>query len=185
MTDQTKSRRPLAARARPLAWGSAASLILAPLFALKWSGQIDWEVGDLMFAAVMIGAVGLAFELATRTRSSAACRAGTAVGVAAAFLLTWGNLAVGFVGSEDNPLNVLYFGVVGVAAGGAVIARFRPAGLAAAMAAAAAAQLAAGAIALANDAFTGPLTVFFTGLWCASAWLFRRAAEENRRSIAA
>ena len=34
-----------------------------------------------------------------------------AIGLAAAFLLVWGNAAVGFIGSEDNAINGLFFAI--------------------------------------------------------------------------
>ena len=164
---------------RPLAWGGGAALILLPLIAKNLTQEVGWEVGDFMFAAIMVGAVGAAFELAVRVRSSWSYRAGAALGLAAGFLIIWANGAVGFIGSEDNPINLMYFASPAIALAGALLARFRAAAMAVAMAAAAAAQAAAGAVALTFDYFTGPLTVFFTGLWLASALLFRRAAGEE------
>ena len=162
---------------RPAAWGGTAALVLLPLAALRLADANAWEVGDLMFAVILIGAVGLAFELAVRVRPSRAYAAGAALALVAGFLLNWGNLAVGFVGSEDNPLNLVFFAAPLIALSGAIVARFGAAGMAVTMAAAAAAQLAAGVVALLLDAFTGPLTIFFTGLWLASAWLFRKSAR--------
>jgi hypothetical protein len=72
----------------------------------------------------------------------------------------------------------MYFAVVGVAAGGALVARLRPLGLAYAMVAAAAAQIVTFVAALVLGlGFTGPITVFFTALWLISAWLFRRSVR--------
>jgi hypothetical protein len=49
--------------------------------------------------------------------------------------------------------------------------------MAIALVATAVAQVTVAIVALvAGYGFTGPLTVFFTGLWLASAWLFRKAA---------
>ena len=33
---------------------------------------------------------------------------------------------------------------------------------------------------VAGFGFTGPITVFFAGLWLASAWLFEKAGKEQR-----
>ena len=82
------------------------------------------------------------------------------------------------IGSEDNPANLIYAAVIAVAVAAALLARFRPAGMAGAMVAAAVAQAAAFAVALGAElGFTGPITVFFVALWLASAWLFRKAAQ--------
>jgi hypothetical protein len=108
------------------------------------------------------------------------------VGVAlvAAFLLIWANGAVGLIGSEDNDLNMVYFGVLAVGLIGAVVARFRPRGMALAMAAMAIAQAAIAVTVLAvgmappeSGAFE-ILTIngFFVVLFAGSALLFRRAS---------
>ena len=166
-----------AARLRAAAWGGTAALILLPLVAMRLTSEVDWDAADFLFAIGLVGGVGLMFELAVRTSPNRSYRAGVGVALAAAFLLTWINLAVGIIGNEENPFNLLYFAVLGVAALGAVAARFRASGLAVAMAAAAVAQVAVAVIALAVGlGFTGPITVFFAGLWLASAWLFRKAA---------
>jgi len=70
-----------------------------------------------------------------------------AVGVAltTAFILLWVNGAVGIIGDESNDANIMYFGVLAVGFIGAIIARFRPLGMARALYAMALAQvLAAG-----------------------------------------
>ena len=169
--------QPGASRVRPLGWGGAAALILLPLLAMKLTRQASWDVGDLPFAIAFILAVGLAFELAVRTSPGRSYRAGAALALAAGFLIFCANGAVGFIGSEDNAINRIYFVIPAVAIVGSFLAGFRSGGMAVAMAAAAAAQVAAGAVALSFGHFTGPLTVFFTGLWLASAWLFRKAAS--------
>lgn len=39
--------------------------------------------------------------------------------------LIWVNIAVGIIGSEENPVNLMYFGVFAVGIIGAVIGRFQ------------------------------------------------------------
>ena len=65
---------------------------------------MNWTASDFVFAAVLIGGVGLVLELAVRSTPSAAYRSGVAVLAAASFLLIWINAAIGIVGNEDNPL---------------------------------------------------------------------------------
>lgn len=55
--------------------------------------------------------------------------------------MTWVNLAVGIIGSEDNPLNVVFVGVLAIGIVGAFIARFQPRGMARAMVAVGIAQV--------------------------------------------
>lgn len=90
------------------------------------------------------------------------------------------NLAVGIIGNEDNPANLMYGGVLAVAAIGAVVAGFRPRGMARALAATALAQALVALIAMiAGLGYTFILTGFFVALWLTSARLFRRAARHQ------
>ena len=168
-------------------WGSAAVLLLLPLVAMRFTAAVDWDETDfLVMGAMLVGACG-AYELAARMTGDLAYRAAAGVAVVAAFLLIWMNLAVGVIGSEDNPANLMYAGVLAVGLLGAVIARFRPLGMARAMTAAALAQAVVGGIALAAGlGATGEnwpqvivvLTGFFAALWLVSAGLFWKAARK-------
>lgn len=161
-------------------WGSAAFLLLVPLVAMQFTGEVNWDETDFVVMGLILGMACGAYELATRMSGSRAYRAGVGVGVATAFLLVWINLAVGIIGSEDNSLNLLYGGVLAVALGGAAIARFRPAGTAAALAAAAAVQMMVAVVGLlAGEGHTLFLNAAFAALWLLSAWLFRKAARNG------
>lgn len=163
---------------RPLAWAATAALVLLPLALMKALDPNAWAMEDLPFALVMIAAVGIAAEVALRLPTRLTRAAGSALALFAGLLLVWGNLAVGFAGSEDNAVNIVFFAVPAVAFVGSLLARFRSAGISRALVAASAAQLLAGLVALAAGHFTGPLTVAFTGLWLVAALLFHRSASE-------
>jgi len=163
---------------RIAAWSIAALLLALPLVAMRFTDEVSWTVSDFLFAGLMIGLVGVTFELAVRMTANSAQRAAIAVALAAAFLTIWANGAVGMIGDEDNPFNLLFFGVIALALGGAVVARFRPAGMALAMAAAAIAQAALGIVGMASDLRGGVLSAAFGGLWLVSAALFRKGARE-------
>ena len=106
------------------------------------------------------------------------------LGLLAAMLVAWVNLAVGIIGEPDDPANLMYAGVVAVAVVGALAARFRPAGLARAMAAAALAQLMVAAVTFVLDLGYPPtpraslllFSAILIACWAGSATLFRRAA---------
>lgn len=180
MTDTTRHDGPRSwGWVRPVGWAGALALLLLPLVAMQFGDSgVNWTLSDFLPAAFLIGGAGLALELAVRTSPNRSYRAGAALGLLAGFLIIWANGAVGFIGSEDNPINLMYFAIPAIALVGSALSLFRAGGMAVAMAAAAVAQLAAFAVALDHGFFTGPLTVFFTGLWLASAWLFRKAARE-------
>jgi hypothetical protein len=115
------------------------------------------------------------------------------VALAAALLLVWLSLGVGIIGQDGDPANRMYFGVLAVGFIGALSARFRPRGMARALFATALAQTLVAAIALIarlGYPWSGPLELsilngFFVALFVASAWLFRRAAQDSREQGAA
>jgi hypothetical protein len=180
-------------RWRIAAWGTAALMLLLPLFAMQVTDEVDWDVADFAFAGVLIVAVGVAYELTVRMTGNTAYRAAVTVALAAAFILSWMNLAVGIIGTEDNPANLMYGGVLAVGIIGAVIARFQPDGMARALFATALAQALVAAIALiaGMQSPVSPaaeilgLNGFFAALWLISAWLFRKAAREQAPAGAA
>lgn len=158
-------------------WGLAASLLLLPAVAMRFTEEVEWTASDFIFAAVVIGAVGLGLELAVRATRSWAYRAGAAAALAAAFVIAWATGAVGMIGSEDDPFNLLFGGVIALALAGALLARFRPAGMARAMLAAAAAQVCVALAGLATDPRGAAVSIALAALWLVSAAGFRGAAR--------
>nr|WP_246215829.1 hypothetical protein [Microvirga makkahensis] len=164
-------------------------MLLLPLFAMQVTDEVKWDAADFAIFGAMLAAACGTFELAARMTGDAQYRAAVGMAVVAAFTLVWINLAVGIIGSEDDPANLMYGGVLAVAMIGAVIARFRPHGMARALAATALAQALVGAIALAAGLGAAApsfpeavvfLTGLFASLWLISAWLFRKAARDAR-----
>ncbi|MDQ3144473.1 MAG: hypothetical protein M3Q57_06290 [Pseudomonadota bacterium] len=163
---------------RIVGWSIPALLLLLPLIAMQFTKEVHWTAADFLFAAILFGSVGGAFELIVRKSGSRAYRAGAALGVIAAFLTVWVNAAVGMIGSEDNPYNLLFGGVLLVALIGAVLARLEPPGMARAMAATAAAQALVGAFGLAADPRGAIFSIVLAGPWLIAAALFHNAARE-------
>jgi len=163
-------------RWRLAVWGTAALMLLLPLVAMLVSDEMNWGLGDFVLFGAMLAGAGGTFELAARMTGNKAYRAAVGVGLAAAFILVWMNLAVGVIGSEENPANLMYGGVLAVGLIGAVIARFQPQGMARALVATAIAQaLVAGIALVAGWGSAVILTGGFVALWLLSAWLFRKA----------
>ena len=161
-----------------LVWGGAAALLALPLVAMRFTREVAWTASDFAVMGAMLFAACGAWELATRASGSLAYRAGAGIAIVTAFLTIWINLAAGMIGSEDNPYNLAFAGIVLLALAGGAVARFRPRGLAAAMAAAAVAQAAAAALGLSTDLRGGLLSAAFALPWLLSAVLFRKAARE-------
>lgn len=172
-------------RWRIAGWSGIAALVLAPWLAMQVSDQVDWSGGDFaLFGALLVGA-GLAGEVMARRTGGWTYRAGLGLALATAVVLILANGAVGIIGSEDNAANLMYGAVLAVGLVGALLARFRPAGMARALVATALAHGLVGAIALtagwgrASQAWPWDVAVstgVFAALWLLSAWLFRRAA---------
>jgi hypothetical protein len=175
-------------------WVIAALILLLPLGVMQFTDEVVWDEADFaVMAAMLFGACG-AYEMAARMTGNIAYRAAVGVAVVAAFILIWINLAVGIIGSEDNPANLMYGGVLAVGILGALIVRFQPHGMARALAATALVQALVGVLALiAGLGSTGAnwpgaivvLTGFLAALWLISAWLFRKAAREQTSAGAA
>jgi hypothetical protein len=161
-------------------WGTAALILLLPLLAMQFTEEVAWDLADFaIFGAMLFVACGT-YELAASVTGNKAYRAAVGVALAAAFILVWMNLAVGIIGNEDNPANLMYGGVLAVGLMGAIIARFQPHGMARVLAGTALAQALVAVIALiAGLGYTLILTGFFVALWLTSAWLFRKAAREQ------
>lgn len=171
--------RPQRSLWRVAAWSAIPILLLVPLIAMQFTDEVDWDVFDFTFMGGMMVGVGIALELAARKSGSASYRIGMGLALAAGFLTLWVNGAVGIIGNEDDPANIMFFLVLGVGFVGAMIARFEPRGMARAMTATAVAQVSAFAIALvAGWGFAGPITLFFLAFWLGSAQQFRQAARE-------
>jgi len=150
---------------------------------------MDWSIADFVIMGALVTGAALALYMAFRRSGSLAYRGASAIAAMGAFLLIWVNGAVGIIGSENHDANMLFLGVLAVGFIGALIARFRPRGMAAAQGATALAQalvalaaLAAGWGQATDIVFA---TAFFTALWVLSAWLFRRAAQGKAPAPAA
>jgi hypothetical protein len=161
---------------------ATAFILLIPLLTAP-----AWTLVDFVFAGALIFGTGLTFVLVARKAGNIAYRVAVGVALAAAFILVWVTGAVGIIGSEDNNANLMYFGVLAVGIIGAIIARFRPHGMARALFATALAQALVAVIVLIFGLglpWSPPLEIlalngFFVALFVGSALLFRYAAREQ------
>ncbi len=170
---------------------AVAFILLLPLLAMQFTDEVVWDLADFAVAGALLFGAGLTYELIARKAGHIAHRAAVGVAVAAALLLVWMNLAVGIIGNEGNPANLMYIGVLAVGIIGAFIARLDPRGMARVLFATAGAQMLVPVIAL----IIGPpqvsswgaagvvgvliMNAFFATLWLGSALLFRRASASD------
>jgi hypothetical protein len=174
---------------RMIGWGTAGFLLLLPLVAMQFTAEVNWTVSDFIFAGVMFALAGGILELAAWRSVSWLYRTAVGIAVAAGFLHLWITGAVGIIGSESNPGNLIYLAVVAIALLGSIVAFGRPAAMAWAMGFTAIVEVLAPVIAYAAladpagdvlkpEVFT--CAVVFAGMWVLSALLFRKAARRDR-----
>ncbi|MEM7763855.1 MAG: hypothetical protein AAF290_07210 [Pseudomonadota bacterium] len=106
------------------------------------------------------------------------------------FLMLWVSGAVGIIGSEDNPANLMFAALLATGVCGSAISRLRPKGLRITLALMAVAQiiialvdwqwrLGAAGLAWPRDVWTA--TTIFTIIWLVAAVLFDRAHRQTAR----
>lgn len=172
-------------------WAAPALFMVLMWTAMQVTDEVNWTASDFVFATVVFyGALGAYELLAARAPGNTASRAGFGVGIAASVLLVWGN---GALGITDTEADGAYIVVLAVGVVGALIARFRPGGMALAMLAMAVAMALVSGIALAAG-MVGPnnsvfqilgITGFYAALFAGSAMLFREAARAGAERGAA
>jgi len=170
---------------RAIGWGGAAALLALPFIAMQLTPEVDWTTSDFVAFGAMLLMVGVPLELAARMSRNWSYRGGAALALLGSFLTTWANFAVGIVGSEDNPANLLFFGALLLGVAGAIVARFRARGMAVAMIMTAAALGVVFVVAVSGPTDEPNVphwreligTSVFAALFLASAALFRKASR--------
>ncbi len=174
-------------------WAVVIALILMiPLVAMQFTDEVVWDLFDFIVMGGLLLGVGLAYELVARRSEKTVYRVAFGVGLAGAFLLLWVNGAVGIIGTEGQPANLMYGAVFAVGLIGSLMARFKPRPMARTLFAAALTQMLVPVIALliwpppATSWAPGVfgvfvLSAFFAMLFVISALLFRKAAREFPR----
>lgn len=164
-------------------------LLLIPFVAMQYTNEVVWTLSDFIIAGTFFFGTGLSYKLITRKSVKATYRIAIGFALFTGLFLLWVNGAVGIIGSENNPINLLYFGVIAVGIVGAIIARFQAGGLVYTMFAMALAQSLVGVIAIIGGFHPNPESAvfeiisvngFFIMLFVISALLFRY--DESRTS---
>lgn len=174
----------------PILLGPAV-ILLVPASAMLFRAEgWAWSLGDFVAAWVLLAGVGLTYKLVARPARDPAYRLATALGLAGGLALVWINGAVGLIGSEDNPANLLYGAVLAVGGLGALAVRFRARGMARVLFVTGAVQLLVPVIAIVirpDDFGPGPVRIFilntmFALLFAGAGLLYRRAATSSGES---
>lgn len=166
-------------------------ILLIPLAAMQFSAQVNWTPGDFIFAGALIFGTGFVYKLITLKNAERIYRIAVGMTCATGFLLVWANAAVGIIGTENNPVNMLYFGVLLIGFFGAIITRFQPKGMSFALFGTALAHTLATATVLIGNYYDPSVTPvmeivilngFFIMLWTGSGFMFRYASVKNLQS---
>ena len=169
---------------------ATAFILLLPLVAMQITDEVAWGPADFVLAGALLGGTGLIHQLAARRAGNIAYRAAVGLALGAALVLVWMVGAVGVIGEDGDPADLMYGGVLAIGAIGAGIARFQPRGMARALLATALAQVLVAVIALIAGKHQAPISSvleivalngFFVALFIGSAWLFRRAERNEQR----
>lgn len=159
---------------------SCILLIPATAMLFKVEGWA-WSAADFVIIWVILTGAMAAYKFVASKAPNGVYRVAAGIAVATGILLLWVNGAVGLIGSEDNPANRMYGGVLAIGLVGAAIARLQPLGMAWALLVTAAAQFLVPVIALIiwrSDFGPGVVQVFglnlgFVLMFAGSALLFR------------
>lgn len=164
------------------AWVGAVLLMLLPLVAMQVTDEVNWSGLDFLMLGAMLLAVAVPLEVIARRTRNVTYLLAAGVALLSAFLLVLVNGAVGIIGSEDNPANLMYFAVLAVGVGGAIVTKGKAFGMARTMILAGAATVLVAVIAVARGMADSAMEVasvnaFFIIQFAVAALLFTRAAD--------
>ncbi|MBN2093883.1 MAG: hypothetical protein JW740_00700 [Candidatus Zambryskibacteria bacterium] len=118
---------------RIIVWATVTVLVLLVLLVTQFTdfGQTEVQWNEAVAYTMILLVAGGAYELIQwlKTRSKM-YRVAFGVGSAGLLLLGWVSGAVGIIGSENNPVNLMYWGIPLVMIIGLVVSRLRPGGMA-------------------------------------------------------
>lgn len=140
MSGFTQSNPRLDMLLRVIGWGGAIMVLLIPLIAMQFTDEVDWSPFDFFAAAVLLGGAGAAMEAVFRKSANWAYRIAGGIATASGLMLIWAVLAVGIIGAESDPVNLLFAAVLAVLVCGAIIVRLEAEGMARTMISAAIVQ---------------------------------------------
>lgn len=160
----------------------ALALLMAPIVGSQVVEGWNWGVGTFVFTYVLFFGTALAYGLIAGKMGAWAYKVGTGLALVAGFVMGWATMV--HMSETENPVNLVYFGVLAVGAAGAWLARLEARGMARAMFAMAGALAVAFVITqvVTTDTPAGPVWNVgvmhggFVALFAVSGLLFRRAS---------
>lgn len=162
-------------------------LLMIPLIAMQFNSGVNWDITDFLIMGAVLFGMGLIYEFIPRNHAKKTYRWAFGTGLLGAFLLFWVNGAVGIIGGDSNPANMLFAAVFLVGIIGSLVSGLKARGMAITMYTTAAVQMLVPVVALIiykpGEYSWSPgifgvflLTAFFALLFLISAMLFKKAA---------
>ncbi len=109
----------------------ALGLLMVPLVASRLVEGWNWPPQAFVLTYVLFFGTGMAYALIARKRKAWAYKAGVGLALVAGFVLGWSTMV--HMSETENPLLLVYFGVLAVGAAGAAVARLEARGMARAL----------------------------------------------------
>ncbi|MBO6535095.1 MAG: hypothetical protein JJ966_02655 [Balneolaceae bacterium] len=103
----------------------ASLIVLIPLIAMQFTSEVVWTLSDFIIGWAILFSIGFAYQAIARKSQQVTFKIATGIATFTTLFIIWANLAVGIIGNEENPLNLLYFGVVLLAIFGSYIASLK------------------------------------------------------------
>ena len=97
-------------------------LLVIPVFGNMYVDGWNWSPFDFVWAFVVLFGSGLIYLLVSRKSSALSYKAAVGLSTLTGLALVWINGAVGIIG-EDNPINLMYLGMLALGFLGAIMAR--------------------------------------------------------------
>jgi len=117
---------------RQAVWTIVVVLISLIFLAMQFTnfGQVEVQWNEAVAYGVILLAVGGAYELWRWLKTqNGTYRFAFSIGLLGTFLLGWVSGAVGIIGSENQPVNLMYWAIPAVGLIGSLISRFKPRGM--------------------------------------------------------
>ncbi len=169
---------------RRIVWIITLALILMLPVALQFTNEVQWN--EAVAYSIILLAIGGTYELwQWLKKHDSAYRFAFVLGLVGMLFLGWVSGAVGIIGSENNPVNLMYWVVPAIGVIGSLLSRFKPRGMALTLFAVALIQFLVPVVALiisseiswGNAGVIGVFVVnsIFAVLFASSGLLFERA----------
>ncbi|MCG8373011.1 MAG: hypothetical protein MI700_05740, partial [Balneolales bacterium] len=159
----------------------ATAILLIPLVAMQFSNEVTWDTADFVIAWVLLFGTGITyFFISSAMSENIKYKLAVALAVAANLLMIWVNLAVGIIGNEENPANLMYLAVPAAGIIGLFFSRLKPMGMYLTSIFMAIIVVIIAIITIVADlGFTPIISAFFAILFLGSALLFKDASREQ------